>query len=76
MPEFAFLLKIQTAAQSNSKPNGLLAVSLTIELLEASPHKFIVVRHFVDNSSQAAHAVLHHLEAEIRMVSISSHNAV
>lgn len=36
--------------------------SLTIETVEASPDKLVVVRDFVDDGAQAADAVLDNLE--------------
>lgn len=46
----------------------LLAVYLTIESVEASPDKLVVVSDFVDNSSKTAHTVLDHLETERRTI--------
>lgn len=45
------------------------AVHLTIESVEASPDKLVVVSDFVDNSSKTAHTVLHHLETGKRTIS-------
>lgn len=45
------------------------AVYLTIESVEASPDKLVVVSDFVDNGSKTAHAVLHHLETGKRTIS-------
>lgn len=39
-----------------------LTAHLTIESVEASPDKLVVVRDFVDNSSKTAHTVLDHLK--------------
>lgn len=38
---------------------------LTIKSVEASPHKFVVVSNFIDNSSQTADTMLHHLHKQM-----------
>ena len=42
-----------------------VCVLLTIEAVEARPHKLVVVCDLVDHSAQTAYTVLHHLQGEI-----------